>query len=188
MDATLTSDPRSVVYLNNTQVSIPSRINATSTFSFSFLACSQGTILSQGDELSISLEKPSDDSVSYHTVFAVNWKSSTSPQKLLVKPAYSLDSNILMKVEVLHNETGIIVRLTPNPAQGQNILILQEAFLATSLTASSGSSITLGSSTFTGCIYSGSQITITDEVKSTCPLDTWAPCQNSGTNKKMMRR
>ena len=183
LQASTTNDLLPVVFLNNSVIPIPSSINTSSKFSFSFLACAKGTILSQGSAFSITLEQPSSESVSYHTVLVLNWNDGRSPKRLLVKPAYSLDSNILVHIEVSFNQTGINIRLTPNSAQvaGQNILVTESFFLAT-VTDYTGqkNNITLGSRAFIGCVYSGAQIVISNQVKSSCPLDNWAPCKNSG--------
>lgn len=179
--ATLKTESLPVVYLNNTEISIPSSVNTSSKFSFSFLACSKGRILSQGDELLITLEQPSNESVSYHTVLVLNLNNGA--QKLLIKPSYSLDSNIFIHLEVSFNKTGIFVRLTPDSTQvaSQNILVT-ESFFQTSIPGlkQPKNNITLGSPEFTGCVYSGTQIGIPNQIKGSCPLDNWAPCGSLG--------
>ena len=165
-----------VVYLDGTQVTLPTNINTSSRFSFRFLACSQGIILSQGSDITIALEQPPSNETFYHTVLTVEGKNL---QKTFIAPKYSLDSNVFINVDIKPNSTGLLITITPDSEQVKDTIKYIDKFVKGNLIMLNDQKLILGSSSFVGCIYNGIQVSV-DAKKSLCPLDTWKPCNNKG--------
>jgi hypothetical protein len=171
----------SVLYLNGTRVTLPTNIDTSARFSFYFLACSQGVILTQGNDLTIALEQPASNKTSHHTVLSVE---GTNLQKTFISPRYSLDSNVLINVDIRPNSTGLLIMLTPDASQVNGRISAVEKFVKGDLAKLNGrQNLILGSTTFAGCIYNGFQISVDSKKSLSCPLDDWAPCNNQGNPK-----
>ena len=103
-----------------------------------------------------------------------NFNNGTSNHSAELNTLYSVDTNILLKVDLLKNNSGAIFRLTSD----ESILPKHELFIVDTYLqfVSSNGNLTLGSDQFSGCIYG----TTISKYPNSCPLQNLAPCHGKG--------